>query len=632
MLFETGDDSESSPNSLDQPITSEQDPATLPKFRLEEFIQFKRNLIHHLHSDTPDLSFYVNSIKSTLNDLHFIICIKMNHPPPCIEYPYKFSSKAIKAYNLSSLDDVASLEYHYYIPALHQWAQKRSLRDQQRLLKNFSTHSEYLSAIQYMIAQTKSQKEALTNAFEHLQNVIYIQDRHPKKQDLGTAYDLEKAKNYPLQTIQQMLYLKVDVIENDKSVPQQSLQEILWAAWCEEIQLLINEEMALYTVGTPNRYFQYYHDILHDALSRVRKIISIISQKDWDKAPQTKFTPFYLEEIKAYQLNSKADLLNLSVHIEGPSQKLKGPPEKLCYPSINSLLDQLKKNRMAACFYNSIYSKLLAEIFRLEELADEETGEKQLAIKTVIINLSDALHHLYGTIKKTYYSSDNNTNKKNASFLSVDDILAMQIPNMNHANDSLYTLIRNPYITTTLESELLQITFASALAESNQNQIFMYDSFKDKTKYPSIKRIKYLCALAEVGDLDHIKTLEPTKEDIDYIISCPLKSISLESYDEFLRSTTYNLLWIGNRIDLMYLGYYNALMVAVIRQHYTVVKYFLECKANPDIKGGRKSDYSARDCTNAACQYRFLPPPKPDIVALFNPPPQGNPVEKITFR
>lgn len=83
-----------------------------------------------------------------------------------------------------------------------------------------------------------------------------------------------------------------------------------------------------------------------------------------------------------------------------------------------------------------------------------------------------------------------------------------------------------------------------------------------------------LCQLAKEGNLHAIKNVKVSSYRLNEIIS-----FGVNSY------------------PATYLGYYNALMIAIAHRHLPVVRYFIEeLGAKLDSKGGRLSDCSLIDC------------------------------------
>ena len=579
---------------------------------IDKFLEYKRHLIYQLRSEEVQDSYYIECIQGTLERLLDILKIKKNQTDTnFVNYHYHINN--IRFYDLSTLKSIQTLSYDYY--DYGTWFECRSLQTFQDLYKNFLHHQKLLQQIKYMIDKTSYQKQELANALSRLQGVIYIQDRYGK--EYGHAYDMNKARIYPLKTLQDMLSLRVDVVVDGNIKTQQSIQDILRIAWCEEIQLLIEKNVKQYTVGMPDKYIQYYQDSLDDALFRLKKIVTIKSQENWMLAQDL---GFHIDEIVNYDLSSLQNCLTLCIYMKNFNGRI-----YKCV-SISFILDHLQKMRIATCLYNSVYIRLLPEIFRLQNLAEAGKNGTREDIKKTSKSLCDALRGLYWFIWRLYiYEGALPTISGNRilpeDMNSITTFMHKTFDDEKHPVPvSLYTLIHDSlYIDANVEKTLFSITVEAAFSESAEKLVFIYDDLRDEHRYPSIEKIKNLCALAELGDLEQIKVLEPTKQEIDYLVDCPLKSVDMTSLDACIHAIRHNLQWIGANPVLAYIGRYNALMVAVIHQHYKLVEYFLrEKQANPDIKGGRKNDYSARDCMNALNQHRFLPPPKPDIIALFN--------------
>lgn len=141
--------------------------------------------------------------------------------------------------------------------------------------------------------------------------------------------------------------------------------------------------------------------------------------------------------------------------------------------------------------------------------------------------------------------------------------------------------------------------------------------------FSSIVKAKKLCALIEKGNLDEIRQLQPTAGEVNLLIELPLAissgSWSKLSFINIMKDINVIREAVTHSPVMLFLGRYNALILAVCYRHYHVVAYFInQLHANPDIKGGRKRDYSARDCANLRCPILNIGPIDPRITNLLN--------------
>ena len=96
--------------------------------------------------------------------------------------------------------------------------------------------------------------------------------------------------------------------------------------------------------------------------------------------------------------------------------------------------------------------------------------------------------------------------------------------------------------------------------------------------YNSIVTAKKLCQLAKEGDLNSIKKMNFSNDEVDLIIQNPWNSF------------TDKMTW--------YLGRFNALAVAVWYRRFPVIQHFLETGSNVNAKVGRAGSVTIAMCAN----------------------------------
>lgn len=131
-----------------------------------------------------------------------------------------------------------------------------------------------------------------------------------------------------------------------------------------------------------------------------------------------------------------------------------------------------------------------------------------------------------------------------------------------------------PSIKKLLETEGLLQHFANTIKSNSNAKYFISPTLTPQD----------LCQFAVEGDLEKIKQHFITPDLVDEIIS----------------STK-------NSGPELYMGKYNALMIAIAYRHTPIVKYFIEkLGATLDIKGGRRKDLSILDCAGQPGNCYFL--------------------------
>ena len=153
-------------------------------------------------------------------------------------------------------------------------------------------------------------------------------------------------------------------------------------------------------------------------------------------------------------------------------------------------------------------------------------------------------------------------------------------------------LVKDILLDSSLESRPVQKTQATAAVRRREDQEETAARRREDEviKEKELTRIRTLCWLASNGNLPEIERNNYTTEEINKVIS--------------------GAFW-GD--PTLYLGEYNALMIAATYRKLNVVKYFLEEKcADLGIKGGRFKDYTALDC--ARQKWWFGPSVDLDVV------------------
>ena len=200
--------------------------------------------------------------------------------------------------------------------------------------------------------------------------------------------------------------------------------------------------------------------------------------------------------------------------------------------------------------------------------------------KNLPTHFKAALSRLYQAIEKKEGQScfESNEDAERAQTLSSEKLADFALSTVEEMI-SFSLSPDEPSIKKLLEDEDLLVSFADTIKNNSKQKYFIGPALTRPTLTP-----EELCQLAIKGNLEEIKQNFITSELVDTIISST-KSSGPE----------------------LYLGKYNALMIAIAYRQAPVVKYFIEkIGATLDIKGGRRNDLSILDCAEQPGNGFFL--------------------------
>lgn len=594
------------------------------------------HLCMHKHHN-EDFLFYEQRIIATLEHLKNFWCIRAGELS-LKNFITIYDGYDLLNYDLSSAQSIVNLTFSSYVNGEKQI--NYSLSRWMNLHKKFILHYDFLQQIRTHIETalpiSGNYKSALLQAVAHLHNVVYIQDRHKKMFDLCYPcgpYVKEKIDQYDLSILANLINLRIEYLDNTSQwVTHRSIRDcmdiIFRNKFCREIEAHVSAALVQFNQDHENP--SHYRDQLSIALWRLNRIVDI-RNGHYEWAQETAEAPFYYDDALYYDLSTKEALLVLRVHTYADGKKMLNP-------SVHDLLHQLKAPRTAKSLYNAIYHEIMQEVYRLQELADKDTTEDPL--KRDIASYTDHLTRvLYGVLMAVQFNYNSapitKENKKGYDFSTVESLLCQVIKFPNGLQSSLASCIQfYTYLTPNLQQKLRNISVAEALARSPTGVPVQMEA----SMFSSIVTARKLCALVEKGSLAEIERLAPTAADVNLLIDLPLqtvpKHISSTSISEFWHHLTFSNMLRDVRIIganmqhapiLVYLGRYNALILAVCYRRYEVVNYFLNTlHADPEIKGGRKGDYSARDCATLVSSVLGIRAPDPRICDLLQRYTQAN--------
>lgn len=591
--------------------------------------------MHKHHRD--DFLFYEQRIIATLEHLKNFWCIRVGELS-LENFIAIYDVYDLLNYDLSSMQSVVELSFSSYVNGEKKI--NYSLSKWMALHKKFILHNDFFQQIRTYIEPALSissnYKSVLLQAVAHLHNVIYIKDRHKKMFDLCYPrghYVKEKIDQYDLSLFDNLINLRIEYLDNTSNwVTHRSIRDCMTIIFRNKFCREIEEEVstALVQFNQDHENLSQCRDQLSNALWRLNRIVDIRNgHSGW--AQETVEAPFYYDEALDYDLSTKEALLALRVHtyVDG---------KKILNSSVYDLLHQLKAPRIAKSLYNAIYHEIMHEVYRLQELADKDTTEDPL--KEEIANYTDhltrVLNGVFMAVQFNYNSAPiTQENKKGYDFSTVESLLRLVIKFPNGDQSSLASCIQSDtYLTPNLQQKLRNISVVEALARSPSGVPVQMEA----SMFASIVTARKLCALVENGSLAEIERLAPKVDDVNLLIDLPMETVPKEfsstSLSEFWHHLTFSNIVrdvrvIGANVRhapiLVYLGRYNALILAVCYRRYDVVHYFLNTLyADPEIKGGRKGDYSARDCATLESSVLGIRAPDPRICNLLQHYTQAN--------
>lgn len=599
----------------------------------EHFRKIRRETVLHLsrHHHSEDSNFYVQAINDTLHHLDNIYHIRIRGSASAREESC-YDLHQLFQYDLSTVEAVKNLSFTYY--KIGEQKGNYSLKRWLVLHANFIVHEKWLhqiaTRVRPLIWHSHDNNSSLKRSLDHLYHAVYIQDRHKKMAEFcypNGFYLKELIDQYDLTTMQNLLTLRVEHVVNShtflvlaRSV-QEGIDKILRRKFYIEIQARIASELSQYSQDHSNP--SMYQDLFNQALWRLEQVIRIRNDLTRDLALGTMDSPFYYDNVMHYDLRCEENLWNLRIHTYHSTGRLQ-------QASLNDIANQLKAPRLAKCLFNAIYHHVMSAVYHLQELVEKETTEEPLKIdlRIYIDQLASALNGLYLSIRHHYGSDVAEWDGSPIDYSSADALLNIVIKMQDGSDSTLFQIIYdNTYFTPDLLQILQSISIDEVLNHAKANVPVVMQS----NMYSSRIKSKKLCALIEKGNLEEIKQLKPTTVDVNLLIDLPLEMIPKDqpsaSFSEFWHKLSItNLIKDINVISdtvkhgpiLLFLGRYNALILAVCYRHYHVVDYFINTlQANPDIKGGRKNDYSARDCANFQCNMLKIGPPDERISSLL---------------
>lgn len=594
---------------------------------------------------SEDRAYYVSNIHKTLAHLGRFRQIR-GKEVSLEKYADHYDVYELMHYDLSTVQTVKQLSFTYYIQG--EKFRNYSLNRWLELHDHFALHEKFLQQIVSKVgpllhAHNNEYKHKLKQALGYLYDVVYIRGRHTKMNDLcypKGPYSKETVDQYDLTTMENMMTLRVECLankEDSQPVIHRSLNEWMEIALRQNIynttKARISEEISQFICDQVHS--NDYKNLLDDALELIETIIHIRNHGAHELAQGTPDAPFYFDEVIQYDLSSEESLLALRVHTYHSEGKMR-------HRSINDLLIQFKHPRIAKSLFNSLYHTIMSEVYRLQELAEKNTTEAPLKrdILWYTSQLSWALKGVYSAIHISCKANIHDESRDIYDFGHIDALLYFTIQLEDGTESSLTEIIGNgAYFSPNLLQTLRGTSVEEALSHAKHNSPVLMQT----SMFTSIVIVKKLCALVERGDIEQIKKLSPTAADVNLLIDLPLEIVPKELPSASLAEFWHKLSFVNIKKDLgvitdsirhapilLYLGRYNALVLAICFRHYYVVEYFIHSlKADPTIKAGRNGDYSALDCALLQSTVLHIPPPDPRITALLEKP--GSRVIKGTF-
>lgn len=238
--------------------------------------------------------------------------------------------------------------------------------------------------------------------------------------------------------------------------------------------------------------------------------------------------------------------------------------------------------------FNVLFELIMPKIYQLQE-SPLETEQAQA------VNIANALYRLYSAITVIHRTTDmwgsfcgeteGKLSRSEIEHIQFTDIHAMlnrsfktyiNRTKIYQENVPLSASLNNnaAYGSTQIYREII-----NELKTINFRHVFR-PSFGETVMhsgiYNSIITVKKLCQLAKEGDLNGIKKMNFSNDEVDLVISSPWNSY------------TDKMTW--------YLGRFNALAVAVWYRRFPVIQHFLETGADVNAKVGRAGSATIAMC------------------------------------
>lgn len=414
-------------------------------------------------------------------------------------------------------------------------------------------------------------------ALERLKVVTMAQKRPDNYKEHcwpNKPYSAQHIRTYDISTITAMSALRVHTIIDSKIVDNFSLNEVLERlkkrakrhCMFKDLQELVMRDIT---------WTESINDVCYAYCQKIRYVLDILQQlilvvnkgPDWYQICQLR--GWSKEIVNQYNLNSHASMINLRITTET------GP-----HPSLQDLLVKIDNIEKSKYLFNRIYACVMPEVYHLQELADKEKQPIIAELMTTRVTyIADALQRLYKGIALNYCCIHDPVY---ANLSTIFELLDAKFYKRRSLREAI--LFSEDRLTVPNTLSLLISNTLEALHQETIHyfrplglNVTLYDGMQT-----SILVAKTLCGLTERGDFTQIKVMNPSATHINLLID----------------STQLSLWYVWSFFPSVYVGKYNALILAVLYRHTEIVNYFLEKGANPQIKGGRLHDLTAESCVS----------------------------------
>ncbi len=613
-------------------------------------------------------SYYIEQIRQSLQRLEDVIYIQED---PQFSPENIYPIEEVKNYNLRSLGSCLNSKIATLVgvrgcntqthPSLNEWL---------TLLKQFAQHQQLLKQI---VAKIKNEhaEHRTTAALGRLRDVIHIFNRNRNWENLchhsGKGHlDFNSVNGYKLRNISEMWHLRIHTIDSDthckvlnKSIKDHIDMEHRLHNY-QSIENEVNQKIKQHQSDSP--LLKSLFPALASALQRLKEEIVAVNEHS-----ATLLADKELSRTKTDDLLDKERMMALRL----PRHQTPAGP------SIQKLLIKLEEPRTAQCVFNIVHETVMGEVHRLQVVADrlDSKSEAQKEISAYHLRISSALDYLYRIIAYKYTANysrfvDDFTDINNLLHFKytplvdapphhIDPLVSIQasigrlstflsseqthledrpLPVNAHSSDSLKDMINRIKISTQQQLRYLHDTqrdTSESLYEILTNRPVSLDSHPLDSILSTLSRIdlkkaiqqrfnattmmhqdsfssvviaKRICDLAEIGDLRQIQDINPDAVNINFMQDLPIVSWITK---------ISGLTHLFQRPVSLYLGRYNALMIAVSYRQIDVVRYLLDRGGDPDLKGGRNGDLSALDCAKLHLSYLGFKEPNTEIIVLL---------------